>query len=147
MKTARLSALADSSHLWALQRARAAIHAALSGHDRLLPELAGDRGRLRPVAPQQRGRDRVVVPDLDRRERAERVDGALRLFANVQKKRLKLAVGFQIVAAGNLEVGLHFESHTTERTRETADVQGGSQRRERSPILTGYGTYDALWKR
>jgi acetyl esterase len=40
MKTARLSALAESSHLWALRRARAAIHAALSGHDRLLPELA-----------------------------------------------------------------------------------------------------------
>jgi acetyl esterase len=40
MKTAGLSALADSSHLWALRHARAAIHTALSGHDRLLPELA-----------------------------------------------------------------------------------------------------------
>jgi acetyl esterase len=40
MKTARLSALTGSSHLWPLRRARAAIHKALSGRDRLLPELA-----------------------------------------------------------------------------------------------------------
>jgi len=40
MKTAPLSALVDSTHLWALQQARAAIHVALSGHDHSLPELA-----------------------------------------------------------------------------------------------------------
>jgi acetyl esterase len=50
MKRARLSALADSSHLWALRRARAAIHVALSGRDHLLPQLAESRRLQLPGA-------------------------------------------------------------------------------------------------
>ena len=40
---ARLAAVVDASHLWALRRARAAIHASLSGHDRSLPALSERR--------------------------------------------------------------------------------------------------------
>src|SRR5579859_4750873 len=40
MKSARLSGLVGASHIWALRRARTAIHKSLAGRDRLLPKLA-----------------------------------------------------------------------------------------------------------
>jgi acetyl esterase len=45
-----LASLLDASHRWALERAREAIHAGLSGHDRSLPELAERRELQAPGA-------------------------------------------------------------------------------------------------
>lgn len=48
--------------------------------------------------------------------------GALSFLADIEDERLEFAVALEIVAAGNLYIWFHSESHTAERTGEAADV-------------------------